>query len=139
MIDRTKKLPARFYVNSTGRKPVREWILELPEADRHTVGKDIQKVEFGWPIGMIGITVTRPSFPFYGVAAFGFRPRLDGVTTRLSWRLTAPRKSGEPRGRPINSFRRNALNSGSSGITVTRPSFPFYGLVAFGFRPRLDG
>jgi phage-related protein len=23
----------------------------LPEADRHTVGKDIQKVEFGWPIG----------------------------------------------------------------------------------------
>ena len=52
MIDRTKKLPARFYVNPAGRKPVREWILELPEADRHTVGKDIQKVEFGWPLGM---------------------------------------------------------------------------------------
>jgi phage-related protein len=51
MIDRTKKLPARFYVNSTGRKPVREWILDLPEADRRTVGKDIQKVEFGWPLG----------------------------------------------------------------------------------------
>lgn len=51
MIDRTKKLPARFYVNPVGRKPVREWILELPEADRHIVGKDIQKVEFGWPLG----------------------------------------------------------------------------------------
>jgi phage-related protein len=51
MIDRTKKLPARFYLNAAGRNPVREWILELPEADRHTVGKDIQKVEFGWPIG----------------------------------------------------------------------------------------
>ncbi|MGA9850705.1 MAG: type II toxin-antitoxin system RelE/ParE family toxin [Roseiarcus sp.] len=51
MIDRTKKLPARFYVNPSGRKPVREWILELSEADRHTVGKDIQKVEFGWPLG----------------------------------------------------------------------------------------
>lgn len=50
-IDRTKKLPARFYVNTSGHRPVREWILELPEADRHTVGKDIQKVEFGWPIG----------------------------------------------------------------------------------------
>ena len=50
-IDRTKKLPARFYVSSTGRNPVREWVLELPEADRHTVGKDIQKVEFGWPLG----------------------------------------------------------------------------------------
>src|ERR1700761_5922563 len=51
MIDRTQKLPARFYVTSNGRRPVRERILELPEADRHTVGKDIQKVEFGWPIG----------------------------------------------------------------------------------------
>lgn len=51
MIDRTKKLPARFYLTPAGRNPVREWILELPEADRHTVGKDIQKVEFGWPIG----------------------------------------------------------------------------------------
>ena len=51
---------------------------------------------------------------FYGLAAFGFRPRLDVVTARSSWRLTASRKSGEPRGRPINSFRRNALNSESS-------------------------
>lgn len=51
MIDRTKKLPARFYVNAAGRKPVRDWVLELPAADRHTVGKDIQKVEFGWPFG----------------------------------------------------------------------------------------
>jgi hypothetical protein len=39
LIDRTKKLPARFYLK------------ELPAADRHTVGKDIQKVEFGWPLG----------------------------------------------------------------------------------------
>jgi phage-related protein len=51
MIDRSKKLPARFYVSSMGRNPVREWILELPSEDRRTVGKDIQKVEFGWPIG----------------------------------------------------------------------------------------
>jgi hypothetical protein len=51
MIDRTKKLPARFYVSATGRNPVREWILQLPETDRHSIGKDIQRVEFGWPIG----------------------------------------------------------------------------------------
>lgn len=51
MVDRTKKLPARFFVSAGGRKPVREWILELPEADRYTIGKDIQKVEFGWPLG----------------------------------------------------------------------------------------
>ena len=52
MIDRTKKLPARFYVTPVGRSPVREWLLALPEEDRRTVGKDLQKVEFGWPIGM---------------------------------------------------------------------------------------
>ncbi|MET0544944.1 MAG: type II toxin-antitoxin system RelE/ParE family toxin [Caulobacterales bacterium] len=51
MIDRSKKLPARFYVSSTGRNHVRDWILELASEDRRTVGKDIQKVEFGWPIG----------------------------------------------------------------------------------------
>jgi len=51
MIDRGKKLTARFYENPAGHKPVREWILELPEADRQVIGKDIQKVEFGWPIG----------------------------------------------------------------------------------------
>jgi phage-related protein len=32
--------------------PVRDWILKLDADDRHVVGKDIQKVEFGWPIGM---------------------------------------------------------------------------------------
>jgi phage-related protein len=52
MIDRTKKLPARFYVTPAGRIPVREWLLGLPEAGRRTVGKDMQKVEFGWPVGM---------------------------------------------------------------------------------------
>lgn len=51
MIDRSKKLPARFFEAGTGRKPVREWLLELPLEDRQTIGKDIQKVEFGWPIG----------------------------------------------------------------------------------------
>jgi phage-related protein len=51
MIDRSKKLPARFYESSAGKRPVREWLLELGNADRHTVGKDIQKVEFGWPLG----------------------------------------------------------------------------------------
>jgi phage-related protein len=51
MIDRTKKLPARFYLTPAGRNPVREWLLEMSTADRRTIGKDIQKVEFGWPLG----------------------------------------------------------------------------------------
>ena len=52
MVDRSKKLQARFYMAGSGRRPVREWLLGLSEEDRRVVGKDIQKVEFGWPIGM---------------------------------------------------------------------------------------
>jgi phage-related protein len=50
--DRSKKITGRFYLSATGRRPVREWLLGLSKNDRRIVGKDIQKVEFGWPIGM---------------------------------------------------------------------------------------
>ena len=52
MIDRSKKITGRFYASAGGRRPVREWLLGLSKADRFVIGKDIQKVEFGWPIGM---------------------------------------------------------------------------------------
>jgi hypothetical protein len=52
MFDRRKKLPARFYRLASRREPVREWFLSLPVEDRRIVGKDVQKVEFGWPLGM---------------------------------------------------------------------------------------
>lgn len=70
VIDRAKKLPARFYENNAGKKPVREWLLELPDADRHTVGKDIQKVEFGWPLG-------RPHCAPFGDGLWEVRSSLD--------------------------------------------------------------
>ena len=70
MIDRSKKLPARFYQNGAGARPVREWVLELPEADRLTVGKDIQKVEFGWPLG-------RPHCAPIGQGLWEVRSNLD--------------------------------------------------------------
>jgi hypothetical protein len=50
--DRSKKIAARFFVSSSGKIPVREWIVGLELEDKRTVGKDIQKIEFGWPIGM---------------------------------------------------------------------------------------
>jgi phage-related protein len=49
---RLKKLQARFFESGTRRKPVKEWLLDLTKDDRRLIGKDIQKVEFGWPIGM---------------------------------------------------------------------------------------
>jgi hypothetical protein len=51
LASRTKRLPARLHGNTVGRKPVRAWILELPKADRYVIGKDIQTVEFGRPLG----------------------------------------------------------------------------------------
>ena len=52
LIDRSKKLPAFFYESARGSRPVREWVLGLTLEDRKLVGRDIQKVEFGWPLGM---------------------------------------------------------------------------------------
>ena len=47
-----KKFPALFYESASGNQPVRDWILALSVEDRKLVGRDIQKVEFGWPLGM---------------------------------------------------------------------------------------
>jgi len=52
LIDRSRKLPAFFYESALGNRPVREWVLGLTLEDRKLVGRDIQKVEFGWPLGM---------------------------------------------------------------------------------------
>ena len=52
MIRPKKKIIAEFYKTLQGNEPVREWLLKLKREDQKIVGKDIQKVEFGWPIGM---------------------------------------------------------------------------------------
>lgn len=52
MIDRSKKITSRFYATATDRRPVREWLLALTKEDRRIIGRDIQKIEFRWPIGM---------------------------------------------------------------------------------------
>lgn len=52
MIAPLKTQQAAFYVSTTGRRPVREWLLELSPADRKTIGEDIATLEFCWPVGM---------------------------------------------------------------------------------------
>ena len=47
-----KKIPAVFYRSSRGIEPVRDWLKDMPEADRRILGFDIAGVEFGWPVGM---------------------------------------------------------------------------------------
>ena len=48
-----KKLPAAFFRLTTGREPVREWLLhDLSPEDRKIVGDDIRDLEFAWPVGL---------------------------------------------------------------------------------------
>ena len=45
-------LDVRFFRTDTGAEPVREWLRNLPAADRKTAGEDIKTVQYGWPLGM---------------------------------------------------------------------------------------
>jgi phage-related protein len=47
-----KRVPAIFFRTEGGGEPVRDWLKSLPAADRKAIGDDIQRAEFGWPIGM---------------------------------------------------------------------------------------
>ena len=47
-----KRLPAAFFILSSGREPVRDWLKALPAVDRKVIGEDVKDVEFSWPIGM---------------------------------------------------------------------------------------
>ncbi len=50
-----KKLPrltVRFFRESTGTEPVRDWLKALPTNEKREIGADIKTVQFGWPIGM---------------------------------------------------------------------------------------
>lgn len=48
----TPKLEVIFYRSASGDDPAAEWIRSLPKADRQTIGKDLMKIQIGWPIGM---------------------------------------------------------------------------------------
>src|ERR1700742_1360248 len=52
MPESLKPIPLLFWRSATGREPVREWLNELSREDKRTVGRDIAKVQFGWPVGM---------------------------------------------------------------------------------------
>lgn len=46
------RIPLVFFATESGREPVREWLRELPEPDRHIVGQDMMRVQWRWPVGM---------------------------------------------------------------------------------------
>ena len=46
------RLTVRFFRESTGSEPVRDWLKRLPVEEKREIGYDIKTVQFGWPIGM---------------------------------------------------------------------------------------
>jgi phage-related protein len=52
MPENLQPIPLAFWRSASGREPVREWLSELPRDDRRTIGCDIAKVQFGWPVGL---------------------------------------------------------------------------------------
>ena len=47
-----QKIPLIFFRSEQGTEPVREWLKDLPEAERHAVGKALLRAQWGWPVGM---------------------------------------------------------------------------------------
>lgn len=45
-------IPLAFWRSSAGREPVREWLTALSREDKRAIGRDIAKVQYGWPIGL---------------------------------------------------------------------------------------
>ncbi len=52
MTERPSPIPLAFWRSATGREPVREWLKALSREDKRTVGRDIAKVQYGWPVGL---------------------------------------------------------------------------------------
>ena len=47
-----EKIPLVFFRTVAGSEPVRDWLLDLAQEDRHAIGLDLMRVQFGWPVGM---------------------------------------------------------------------------------------
>jgi len=51
-VDANHVLSVVFFLTSSGREPVREWLRNLDRNDRKAIGEDIKLVQFRWPLGM---------------------------------------------------------------------------------------
>src|SRR5947209_9105234 len=47
-----RKIPLIFYRLRPGSEPVREWLKELPEAERQAIGGELLRAQWRWPVGM---------------------------------------------------------------------------------------
>src|SRR5712672_1097301 len=52
MPESLKPIPLVFWRTANSREPVREWLNELSRGDKRTIGRDIAKVQYGWPVDL---------------------------------------------------------------------------------------
>ena len=52
MRDALHPIPLVFWKSGTGREPVRDWLNDLSRDEKRAIGRDIAKVQFGWPVGL---------------------------------------------------------------------------------------
>ncbi len=75
--DNPPKIDLVFYRGKYGNEPVRDWLIDLPVANRREIGLDLQRVQYRWPVGM---PLVRPM----GKGLFEVRtPLPDGTTARV--------------------------------------------------------
>jgi len=47
-----RKIPLVFFRTDAGNEPVREWLKQLDEVERHEIGSDLLRAQWRWPVGM---------------------------------------------------------------------------------------
>lgn len=52
MSGNNKKIDLYFYCTESRNEPVRDWLKELGENERRSIGLDLQRVQYRWPVGM---------------------------------------------------------------------------------------
>lgn len=77
MENEPRKIELVFYKTASGNEPVRDWLAGLPIENRRSVGQDLQRVQYRWPVGM---PLVRPM----GKGLFEVRTSLpDGTIARV--------------------------------------------------------
>jgi phage-related protein len=71
-----RKLEVVFFRTNQGNEPVREWLLALRKAERKSIGDDVLKVQYCWPIG-------RPLVGSLGNGLWEVRSRLGDRIARI--------------------------------------------------------
>jgi len=78
----TPKLGCVFYRTEAGEEPVRDWLRRLDDDVCKTIGKDILKIQWRWPI-------SRPLVGAFGEGLYEARSSHDGTIYRVFFCIEA--------------------------------------------------